>query len=366
MLRATIHFRLKNDKAKAYADLDELLSNRPDSLYYYLWRGNFHIYEDDPEGAIPEFAKLAELAPKSTEAHYWLAVSRFATGDFAGAADGLHRLMALADSGYAVILHHIAATRAGRSAKDELDANARRFKGRGWPMPIADLYLDRSSPDTVLAAATTSAERCEAEFFIAQWHLLKGRAAEAKGLIESVLDSRDCGNPTSAYSLLAKRELRRLKDVSPKREAAPKSPPRDDAREKEKTLRFEVCNRANDGDALFAAGMTSKVGNRWQPYKITGWWRIRPGACDTLMTRKVAGVSEFQVAFYAETDRFKWKPVKGGPIQRGCFTRRKFEYEASVQGDAFDCSDYDDLIEYRAFRFKPTADGVATYILKRP
>jgi hypothetical protein len=43
-----------------------------------------------------------------------------------------------------------------------------------WPGLIAKMFIDPSTPDQVLASATSVDEKCEGNYFVAEWHLANG------------------------------------------------------------------------------------------------------------------------------------------------------------------------------------------------
>ena len=89
----------------------------------------------------------------------------------------------LEENSYSVIWRYLARERAGENGRAELEANAARVKSKDWPYPVFELYLERRSPSDVLSVASKPDERCEAQFYIGEWHLLHGnRAAAATAL----------------------------------------------------------------------------------------------------------------------------------------------------------------------------------------
>ena len=58
-----------------------------------------------------------------------------------------------------------------------------------WPYAVIDLYLGKRSPAATLEAAKGSDERCEAEFYIGQWHILRGNTAAAAAAHKVAVDT---------------------------------------------------------------------------------------------------------------------------------------------------------------------------------
>jgi lipoprotein NlpI len=106
-----------------------------------------------------------------------------------------------------MLFRYLAQRRVGETAAAELEANAGRLKSKQWPYAVVDLYLGKRSPAATLEAAKGSSERCEAEFYVGQWHILKGDAAAAAAAHKIAADT--CPKDFHEY-LAAVAELKRL------------------------------------------------------------------------------------------------------------------------------------------------------------
>ncbi len=98
------------------------------------------------------------------------------------------------DFGYAQLWRTIA-HRAAHPEESDPPPAAGKLDMAVWPAPLAALYDGAATPAQVAAAAAaaTPADRrlhlCEADFYVAQWHLMNGRpAAGRKGLDKAVHD----------------------------------------------------------------------------------------------------------------------------------------------------------------------------------
>jgi lipoprotein NlpI len=49
---------------------------------------------------------------------------------------------------------------------------------------VIELYLGSRSPEATLSAAITDDQRCEAQFYVGEWHLLREHRAEATSALE--------------------------------------------------------------------------------------------------------------------------------------------------------------------------------------
>jgi tetratricopeptide (TPR) repeat protein len=213
-------YRNKGDYDRAIADHSKAIELAPDNAAAYHNRGVANYLKRDNNAAIADYTKAAELAPSNAEYILARAIAKYRAGDFNGAAQDLsprstggssRSAPAVADPAatnlYAVLFRYLARTRGGESAAADLEAAAATFKSKDWPYAVAELYLGKRSPDATLAAARTSAERCEGQFYIGQWHLLNNNAAEATNAFKAMVDA--CDKTDYEYGI-ALDELERL------------------------------------------------------------------------------------------------------------------------------------------------------------
>ena len=73
---------------------------------------------------------------------------------------------------------------------------------------MIEFYLDRRAPKATWNAAGNPAQQCEAQFFIGQWHVLKGNAVEAETALKVAVET--CPKSLIVYAG-AVAELKRLK-----------------------------------------------------------------------------------------------------------------------------------------------------------
>ena len=94
----------------------------------------------------------------------------------------------LGTDAYPILWLYLARARTGRQdAKRDLEQRAAGLKSAQWPSPVIKLFLERSTPEAMVAAADKPEERCEAQFYLGQWHLLRDdRANSIKALRNAV------------------------------------------------------------------------------------------------------------------------------------------------------------------------------------
>jgi lipoprotein NlpI len=95
----------------------------------------------------------------------------------------------------------------GQDGADELGANAARLKNKEWLNNVVDLLLGRRSLQEVRASASKPDEKCKAEFYAGQLHLLRGSSTEAATGLRAAADI--CPNDFIEYHV-AVAELKRL------------------------------------------------------------------------------------------------------------------------------------------------------------
>jgi tetratricopeptide (TPR) repeat protein len=151
----------------------------------YAVRGREQLYRDRLDAAVGDMLSAVKVAPSDQFAVLWL---------------------------------HIARARAGENDTEELAANAGRLDQSKWPWPVVQLFLGRSDPEALQAAAQNAAgasERdgqvCEAYFYAGVYRIERGAAADARPLLQFAADH--CP-PNYSEHLSAKLELQRLDAVT--------------------------------------------------------------------------------------------------------------------------------------------------------
>jgi lipoprotein NlpI len=175
----------------AQADAEAALQAKPDYLNALLLRAEANICLGKLDASISDYS--AALAQRNVaDAHYGRAIALWLSGRFKDAAADFSDTVKLAPGyAYGPIWLTIALSRAdpanAGTAKDALD----RLDVDDWPAPIVALYRGRAQAADVQTAASQgeawaiSDRRCEADFFVGEWMLLKGDATGAKPLLDS-------------------------------------------------------------------------------------------------------------------------------------------------------------------------------------
>jgi tetratricopeptide (TPR) repeat protein len=205
-------WRFKNDIDRAIADLTEAIRIAPDWPDAYTYRGDIWYQKREFDRAIADYTEAIRLDPKNADVYrdrgkVWFARGEFARaiadyteairlapdngdhpadrgfahfclGDFPASAADLKTALELKLGGFkklhVALFRFIARTRAGQDATPEL---ASYYAGFKLPDPVFELYLGRGAPE---AALERPRDRCEAEFYVGQWHLIRGSRDQAR------------------------------------------------------------------------------------------------------------------------------------------------------------------------------------------
>jgi lipoprotein NlpI len=201
-------WRAKGDFDRAIADYTKAIELDPSPARFNS-RGLAYQAKGDTDLAIADFSKAIELEPTSVVYVRALGLVRYGTGDFKGAAADMQRAVELRPpDAYSMLFRYLARTRDGEAAASELEANATRLNAKEWPYAVVELYLGKRMPAATLSAAKKADEGCEAQFYVGQWHILKGNTAEAVTAHQLAADT--CPKTFIEYQA-AIVELKRLK-----------------------------------------------------------------------------------------------------------------------------------------------------------
>ena len=139
--------------------------------------------------ALAEHTEL--IAAKPTAGSYSVRGGlRWHMGDFAGAAADFAQVVQLAPKySYGVIRMALAQMRAGAVDTALIKRAMSPLDDVGWPGPVLLLISGKSTPEAVAAAAARGegeaviGQKCEADFYTAEWWLGRGDVASARPLL---------------------------------------------------------------------------------------------------------------------------------------------------------------------------------------
>jgi lipoprotein NlpI len=185
----------KGESDRAIADYDAALKLSPKDATTIAARAVEWINKGDYLRAISDYDAAIGLDAKSGNAIFGRARARYYGGEFKPAVEDMERAAKLEPSEYTALWLYLARKRGGiDDAEQRLDSETRATRG-GWPAPIIVLYLGRTDPSSVFAAATDPNaqrqrdQRCEASYYVAEWHLLRGESERALPLFKEARSS---------------------------------------------------------------------------------------------------------------------------------------------------------------------------------
>jgi lipoprotein NlpI len=213
-------YREKSRCSDALTDLNASVAVRPlDRSGYYL-RADIKLCLKDFAGAQQDF-EAGNGPILSHDRAFAFARMQWQYGDFRGARSVLDKAVdaMVADKDrtpharYLVLWYAITADRIGSLDRTKLETLVDFLDSSDWPRPLLDFYLGKRKVEEVVAKAARGnsdaipGQKCEADFYLAEWQVARGDAAAAKPLIGSALS----GCPAGFIELYgAKAEAERL------------------------------------------------------------------------------------------------------------------------------------------------------------
>jgi lipoprotein NlpI len=183
--------RAIQDYDQAIQDFDQAIKLDPNDAIAFYNRGNAYRNKGQYDRAIQDFDQAIKLDPNHANAFLNRGYTNFYTANYGAAASGLARSVTQKpDHAYPVLWLYLARARSGsQNAVKELEANAEKLKRAEWPYAVVELYLGRRTAEATLAAAGKPDERCEAQFYVGIWHLLRSDRAAATELLKAAVDT---------------------------------------------------------------------------------------------------------------------------------------------------------------------------------
>jgi lipoprotein NlpI len=139
--------------------------------------------------ALEAYRVAEKRTPDSKELLYGRGRLYYYWGKYAEAEQDLRRALGVAGSheySYYLAWLYMASVRAGKEGSREIEPFLSDGSRSEWPGPVVDMFLGSLAPEELLAIAQRTDERtavlqqCEAQFFIGQYHLLKGQNDQAE------------------------------------------------------------------------------------------------------------------------------------------------------------------------------------------
>lgn len=201
-------------EAEAAETFDRAVGAFPGVGTFYALRASYY-QSRDVSRAKADLEKALALDPGEVRALNQRGRLAFAAGDYAGAAgdwskswQGDRGDLGMNPAYLPLWIYMLESRTDTAKAASALASRAREINPKAWPAPVASFYLGRISLEQLEAAAASDDQRCEAGFYVAEWHLAKGDAAAARKRFEEAVAR--C--PASFIErAMAETEIKRLK-----------------------------------------------------------------------------------------------------------------------------------------------------------
>lgn len=179
-----ISWKLLGEFDRAIADQTQaiVLSARLAQAHTEL--GVAHLCKLDFHNSVRCLTAASDLAPGNASCLKQRGIALYCRGDFKAAIPDLQSAFDIANDIYALLFLHLARVKAREKASVALEIEAGKVRSWEWPSAVVGLFLGRLSAEETIAAAGTTDERAEAQFYLGHWHLLHGDLAEARKALQ--------------------------------------------------------------------------------------------------------------------------------------------------------------------------------------
>jgi tetratricopeptide (TPR) repeat protein len=184
---------------QALRDYDDAIRLDPRLAATYGARGDVYRVRGDAARALQDYDHALRLNPGDQNAHVGRGLIRFDQGQFAEAIPDLARAVELDPKAVSPALYlYLAREHLRQDGRPALAAVSKSDLTR-WPGPVVAMYLGRSKPAEVLAAASRGApalervQRGQAYFYLAHEMLFRGDAPEAARMFKEAVATGAAG-----------------------------------------------------------------------------------------------------------------------------------------------------------------------------
>ena len=180
-----VAYALKGDFDHALSDYYEAIRIDPNYARAFGSRGHVFRHIGNYARAISDYSEALRLDPGDTGVYADRGFAHFLDGDYPRAIADLAQAIARQPEPYPVLWRYLARSRAGGDGMAELAAAAVELKSKAWPYPVVEFYLGKRSAEDMAAAAPGAEDRCEAQFYVGEWRLVRGDRMKAKEALEA-------------------------------------------------------------------------------------------------------------------------------------------------------------------------------------
>jgi lipoprotein NlpI len=205
----------KGEPDRAIADFDAVLradAKHADALHS---RGTEWMVKGDYQRALADFDATLRANPKAQDVYFPRGRALFYSGEYARATAEIAKAHQAQPSDYTALWLYLARKHGGAAEPEALiERDTRATRDGGWPSGVIALYAGEAEPDPVMKSAEDrdpkkqTEQRCEANFYLAHWHLLQKANERALLLLDEA--QRSCPRNVIEYegTLAALRQLK--------------------------------------------------------------------------------------------------------------------------------------------------------------
>lgn len=164
----------------AISDYTESLRLHPINAGVLVARARMLRNGNASNEAIADFSKAIDIDPLFESAYKGRGQAYFDQGDFARAHADFDAALKIKENPYSWLNSFVAQARVGQTNTQALGSKVSRLYDGEWPRPVMEMLLDRRSTSEVIAVASDPGQKCEAQFYAGQWHVLRGEQSQAK------------------------------------------------------------------------------------------------------------------------------------------------------------------------------------------
>jgi tetratricopeptide (TPR) repeat protein len=180
-----VAYALKGDFDHALSDYYEAIRIDPNYARAFGSRGHVFRHIGNYARAISDYSEALRLDPSDTGFYADRGFAHFLKADYPQATADLAEAIARLPEPYPILWRYLARARAGGDGAAELAAAAAQLKTKAWPYPVVEFYLGKRTAEDMAGAAAGAEERCEAQFYVGEWRLMRGDRAKAKEALEA-------------------------------------------------------------------------------------------------------------------------------------------------------------------------------------
>jgi lipoprotein NlpI len=182
-------------EAKAVETLDRAVNAFPDVGTFYALRASYYEHRD-AERASADLDQAIALDPVEVRALTQRGRLAFTNGNYTAAAKdwaqawrGNRGDLSIPAAYLPIWIYMLEARDDNVMATSGFARRVKEIEAKVWPHPVASFYLGQLSVEELDAAAADDDQKCEANFYVGEWQLLKGDVASARKRFEQAFGS---------------------------------------------------------------------------------------------------------------------------------------------------------------------------------